>query len=47
MKKAIIGLICLMLATGTVVGCGSKKTEPEESQKNTAEKVDKSEKEQA
>lgn len=46
MKKAIIGLICLMLATGTVVGCGSKKTEPEESQKNTAEKVDKSEKEQ-
>lgn len=47
MKKAIIGLICLMLATGTVVGCGSKKTEPEESQKNTAEKIDKSEKEQA
>lgn len=47
MKKAIIGLICLMLATGTMVGCGSKKTEPEESQKNTAEKVDKSEKEQA
>lgn len=47
MKKAIIGLICLMLATGTVVGCGSKKTEPEESQKNTAENVDKSEKEQA
>ena len=47
MKKAIIGLLCLMLATGTVVGCGSKKTEPEESQKNTAEKVDKSEKEQA
>lgn len=47
MKKAIIGLICLMLATGTVVGCGSTKTEPEESQKNTAEKVDKSEKEQA
>ena len=47
MKKAIIGLICLMLATGTEVGCGSKKTEPEESQKNTAEKVDKSEKEQA
>lgn len=47
MKKAIIGLICLMLATGTVVGCGSKKTEPDESQKNTAEKIDKSEKEQA
>ena len=47
MKKAIIGLICLMLATGTVVGCGSKKTEPEESQKNTAENVDKNEKEQA
>lgn len=47
MKKAIIGLICLMLTTGAVVGCGSKKTEPEESQKNTAEKVDKSEKEQA
>ena len=47
MKKAIIGLICLMLATGTMVGCESKKTEPEESQKNTAEKVDKSEKEQA
>ena len=48
MKKAIIGLICLMLATGTVVGMRKqKKTEPEESQKNTAEKIDKSEKEQA
>ena len=47
MKKAIIGLICLMLATGTIVGCGSKKTEPEESQKNTAQNVDKSEKEKA
>lgn len=47
MKKAIIGLICLMLATGTIVGCGSKKTEPEESQKNTSEEKDEKEKEQA
>ena len=47
MKKAIIGLICIMLATGTIVGCGSKKTEPEESQKNTAEEKDGKEKEQA
>ena len=47
MKKAIIGLICIMLATGVIVGCGSKKTEPEESQKNTAEEKDGKEKEQA
>ena len=47
MKKAIIGLICLVLATGMIVGCGSKKTEPEESQKNTAEEKDEKEKEQA
>lgn len=47
MKKAIIGLICIMLATGTIVGCASKKTEPEESQKNTAEEKDGKEKEQA
>lgn len=47
MKKAIIGLICIMLATGVIVGCGIKKTEPEESQKNTAEEKDGKEKEQA
>ena len=47
MKKAIIGLICIMLATGVIVGCGSKKTETEESQKNTAEEKDGKEKEQA
>lgn len=32
MKKVMVGLLCMMLAVGTLSGCGSKKTAPEQNQ---------------
>lgn len=37
MKKMLVGLLCLMLAAGTVSGCGNKKSESEESSENKVE----------
>lgn len=44
MKKIMVGLLCFTLITGIFGGCGSKKPEPDESQKYTAEESDKEEK---
>lgn len=39
MKKMLVGLLCLMLAAGTVSACGNKETEPDKNQKNETEEI--------
>lgn len=36
MRTMIVGLLCVMLGLGTLSGCGSSKSEPEQTQKETA-----------
>lgn len=44
MKKVLVGLLCLMLAAGTVSGCGNKKSGSDKPEKDKTEEVQKEEK---